>query len=155
MTRDYRLAGDNECLHGFTIKLLVPRKSLSIGIQALADVVADKHFMLTLEEVSIGSVPLDPRDLDWNYSKSLQRSFAYIPAMQASTITKIPRPLHSETPFDFLRIGVRAWHTEMPAEQIPMIIGRLWYSQLDLPSVTTASGPVHSIVRTIPLGSFN
>lgn len=149
------MTDDNECLHSFTIKLLVPRKSLSIGIHALGDVAADKHFMLTLEEVSSGSVPLDPRDLNWNYSKTLQRSFAYIPAMKAGTITKIPRALSSEIAFDFLRIGVRVWHTEKPAEQIPSIIGRLWYSQLDLPSVTSASGPVHSIVRTIPLGSFN
>lgn len=149
------MTGENECLHSFEIKLLVPRTSLSIGIQALADVHADKQFILTLEEVRSGGEPLDPRDLDWNYSKALQRAFAYVPVMQAGTVTKIPRPLTSETAFDSLRIGVRAWHTEMAPELIPTVIGRLWYSQLNLPSVTTPSGPVHSIVRTSPLGSFN
>lgn len=149
------MTGDNECLHSFEIKLLVPRNSLSIGIQALADVRADKQFVLTLEDVSSGSQPLDPRDMNWNYSKGLQRAFAYVPEMQSGTVTRIPRLLTSETPFDSVRIGVRAWRTELAPELIPTVISRLWYSQLDLPSVTTASGPVHSIVRTIPLGSFN
>lgn len=149
------MTGDNECLHSFEIKLLVPRNSLSIGIYALADVDADKQFMLTLEDVSTGSEPLDPRDMNWNYSKALQRTFAYVPAMKAGSVVRIPRLLACDTPFDSLRIGVRAWHTELPPEQIPTVIGRLWYSQLDLPSVTTDPGPVHSIVRTSPLGSFN
>lgn len=149
------MTGDNKCLHSFEIKLLVPRNSLSIGIQALADVDADKQFMLTLENVSAGSEVLDPRDMNWNYSKALQRTFAYVPAMKAGTVTKIPRLLASETPFDSMRIGVRVWHAEMAPEQIPTVIGRLWYSQLDLPSVTAAPGPVHSVVRTSPLGSFN
>lgn len=149
------MTGDNECLHSFEIKLLVPRNSISIGIQALAEVDADKQFMLTLEDVSNGSELLDPRDLNWNYSKALQRAFVYVPAMQMGTVTRIPRLLTSETPFDSVRIGVRAWHTKMAPELIPTVIGRLWYSQLDLPSVTAASGPVHSIVRTSPLGSFN
>lgn len=155
MTRDYRLTGDNECLHSYEIKLLVPRNSLSIGIHALADVDADKQFILTLEDVRKGSEPLEPRDMNWNYSKVLQRTFAYVPAMKVGAVTRIPGLLTSETSFDFLRIGVRAWHTEMPSEQVPTVIGRLWYSQLDLPSVTPASGSVHSIVRTSVLGSFN
>jgi hypothetical protein len=75
--------------------------------------------------------------------------------MKSGTVTKIPRLLTSETPFDSVRIGVRAWHTELAPEMIPTVIGRLWYSQLDLASVTAAAGPVHSIVRTSPLGSFN
>lgn len=149
------MTGDNECLHNFEIKLLVPRNSISIGIHALADVDADKQFILTLEDVSTGSEPLDPRDMNWNYSKALQRTFAYVPAMKAGSVTRIPRLLTSETSFDSVRIGVRPWHTEMAPEQIPTVIGRLWYSQLDLPSVTSASGPVHSIVRTIPLRSSN
>lgn len=155
MTRDYILTGNSECLHSFEIKLLVPRNSLSIGIHALDDVDADKQFMLTLEDVSAGSERLDPRDLNWNYSKALRRTFAYVPAMKAGSVTRIPRLLTSDTPFDSLRIGVRPWHTEMLPEQIPSVIGRLWYSQLELPSVFAASGPVHSIVRTSPLGSFN
>lgn len=146
---------NNEYLHNYEIKLLVPRRSISVGIQALADVQADKHFILTLEEVSNGTESLDPRDLNWNYSKSLQRSFAYVPAMRVGTITRIPRLLSSETPFDSVRIGVRAWHTNLTVEELPTVIGRLWYSQLDLPSVTSASGPVHSIVRTTPLRSSN
>jgi hypothetical protein len=155
MTGDYRLTGDNKCLHSFEIKLLVPRNSLSVGIQALADVDADKQFMLTLENVWNGAEPLDAREMNWSYSKALERAFAYVPVMKAGTVTRIPRLLTSETPFDSVRIGVRAWHTGMAPEEIPTVIGRLWYSQLELPSVTTASGPVHSIVRTSPLGSFN
>lgn len=149
------MTGQNECLYSFDIKLLVPRNSLSIGLQSLADVRADKQYVLTLEDVSLGSDQLDPRDMNWNYSKGLQRAFAYVPVMQAGTVTRIPRLLASETPFDSVRIGVRAWQTQLASELIPTVIGRLWYSQLDLPSVTAASGPVHSIVRTIPLGSFN
>jgi hypothetical protein len=149
------LTGENKCLHGFDIKLLVPRNALSIGVEALADVNADKQFMLTLEEVRSGEEPLDPRDMNWLYSNALQRAFAYVPVMKSGTVTKIPRLLTSETPFDSVRIGVRAWHTELAPEMIPTVIGRLWYSQLDLASVTAAAGPVHSIVRTSPLGSFN
>lgn len=155
MARNNRLIGNNKCLHGFEIKLLVPRNSLSIGIHALADVDADKQFMLTLEDVSVGSEPLDPRDMGWDFSKGLQRNFVYVPILKAGTVAKVPRLLTNETAFDSLRIGLRAWHTDMDPEQIPAVIGRLWYSQLDLPSVTTASGPVHNIVRTSPLGSFN
>lgn len=149
------MIGDNKCLHSFEVKLLVPRHSLSIGIQALADVDADKQFMLTLENVRNGAQQLDAREMNWSYSKALERAFAYVPVMEAGMVTRIPRLLTSETPFDSVRIGVRAWHTGMAPEEIPRVIGRLWYSQLDLASVTTASGPAHSIVRTSPLGSFN
>ena len=66
-----------------------------------------------------------------------------------------PAPYQRDAMFDSVRIGVRAWHTKMDPEQIPTVIGSLWYSQLALPSVTATSGSVHSLVRTSPLGSLN
>ncbi|XAS62922.1 hypothetical protein ACOM2C_05550 [Pseudarthrobacter sp. So.54] len=144
---------NNDLLHDYEIKLLVPRNSISVGVQALANVPADKHFILTLEGVSRGEKMLDPRDLGWGFSKSLQRSFAYVPAMRIGAIVRIPGVLSSELSFDSVTIGVRAWHTKLAADEISTVFGRLWYSQLELPSVTAASGPVHSIVRTVPLRS--
>lgn len=145
----------NDCQHSYEIKLLVPRNTLAVGIEALADVRAAKQFILTLEEISNGSEQLDPQAMNWNYSRSLQRAFAYVPAMKSGRVTKIPAALVSETRFDAVRIGVRGWHTDIAPEQIPSVIGKLWYSQLELPSVTASTGPVHSVVRTSPLGSFH
>lgn len=135
----------------YDIELAVPRLSISVGIQGLKNVAVAKDFILTVEDLSNSEMRMDSKYMSWAYSKSLDRTFAYVPAIVAGSVNKVSVPLTNTEPFNFLRLAVRTWHTNFTDKEVSEIFGRLWYSQTNLPSVNTVVSPAQNILRTIPL----